>query len=145
MGLRMNSLHYDEGEIDTYYDIKERPSIHPKSFHQNQPPVFSFSLTTSYKLFYFIIFQLFFTLFEYHFSAHLVSIIDGALKFRDMQVQEVMTPISRVFMLSCEEKLNAAVRNIVIFVIKISLFWLCIKEKLRREWFKYDNLISHYT
>ena len=49
----------------------------------------------------------------------LVSIIDGALKFRDMQVQEVMTPISRVFMLSCEEKLNAAVRNIVIIYLYI--------------------------
>jgi metal transporter CNNM len=35
-----------------------------------------------------------------------VTIIDGALKFRDMAVCDVMTPINKVFMLALAEKLT---------------------------------------
>jgi metal transporter CNNM len=35
-----------------------------------------------------------------------VTIIDGALKFRDTLVCDVMTPVAKCFMLSCSEKLT---------------------------------------
>jgi hypothetical protein len=39
-----------------------------------------------------------------------VDIIGGALKFRDMLVSDVMTPVANVFMLPLNERLNYKVR-----------------------------------
>ena len=42
-------------------------------------------------------------------------VMDGALKFRDMTVKQVMTPVHAVYMLSVKEKLNFKVFPFILY------------------------------
>lgn len=53
-----------------------------------------------------------------------VTIVGGALKFREMTVDQVMTPVEDVYMISVTEKLSYKVRY-CLWLLSIAYFGLC--------------------
>jgi len=65
--------------------------------------------------------------------------MDGALKYRDMTVKEVMTVASKVYMLSISEKLNFKVKQpffqsfaitFIILYLRIEFCFYCMQSNL---------------